>query len=173
MTLDIHLIVTPDVSEVLRLGPAHPVLGGLWEIGTIATLPDVTAEAVSSLATEAVSSLATEAGGRVRIVGHQGPLTASLRDCTELHAAAEPVIVVLFPDPDRAVADVDSLLIVAGPDLPILGQVETGSLDALRDTILLALGQGGRGDLFAEPDPGVDVSEEVHLSARLRQLYGE
>jgi hypothetical protein len=27
--------------------------------------------------------------------------------------------------------------------------------------------------LFAEPDPGVDVSEEVHLSARLRQLYGE
>jgi hypothetical protein len=162
VTLDIHLVVTPDVSEVLRLGPAHPVLGGLWEIGTIATLPDVTAEAV-----------AAEAGGPVRIVGHQGPLTASLRDCTELRAAAEPVIVVLFPDPDRAVADVDSLLIVAGPDLPILGRVETGSLDALRDTILLALGQGGRGDLFAEPDPGVDVSEEVHLSARLRQLYGE
>jgi hypothetical protein len=166
LTAVVYVLDTDQGAEVLRQGPAHPVLGGLIDIGTSAWLDADPPPGPADLA--ALSS--GVAPDRVRVVHHDGPLSPALRAELERAAAQQPVLVaVALPEG----APGGWLLIMAGPDLPAMGQVGGCDPGKLSASLLVALGEPQEDSLFTEPVPGFDDRQEERLSDRLRQLYGE
>jgi hypothetical protein len=169
LTATAYLVDTPDVADVLRHGAAHPVLGGLIDLGTSVRLTPASA-GVGGTGTlrEAVTDACTELAPKLTVVELSGPLTAETRNELETRAAEHPVVVLMFL-PDDAV-----LVVAAGPDLPAMGVLPDGDLAALRASLLTVLGEPADTDgFFTEPHFSFDDARERNLDDRLRQLYGE
>jgi hypothetical protein len=164
LTVTVYLLQSPGALDVMQTGAAHPVLGGLIDLGTVAPLatrPDGTRP-------EDVRICCEELAPGVRVVERGGPLTAALRDELETLSAKEPLLVVLFLPDDGA-----ALVVACGPELPSMGPVPACDVPQFRASLLVAMGQPQENSLFAEPQFAFDQDNEDRLSDRLRQLYGE
>lgn len=163
-----YLLDAPDAADVPRLGAAHPVLGGLIDLGTSVRITPESAGLDTGTLRDAVREVCAELEPKLTVRHVSGPLAAELRGEWETAAAEQPVLVLLFL-PDDAV-----LVLAAGPDLPAMGALPDGDLAALRASLLTVLGEPADGDgFFSEPHFAFDEDRERNLDHRLRQLYGE
>ncbi|WP_242910558.1 hypothetical protein [Actinomadura terrae] len=173
MTAAVYLVEAPDAADVLRDGAAHPVLGGLIDLGTSVRLTPGSAlsgpgaDGAGTLR-DAIAAVCADLEPKLTVLRRSGTLTADLRGELETRGAEHPVVVVLFLPGDAA------LVVAAGPDLPAMGALPDGDLAALRASLLTVLGEpSGGDDFFSEPHFAFDDERERDLNDRLRQLYGE
>jgi elongation factor P--beta-lysine ligase len=166
----VWLIDSADVAGVLRQGGAHPVLGGLLDIGTSATLRPDTADARSPA--DIIETFCAQLNEEVLVIRVQGLHTRRLRDELEMAALASPVFAVIFPAADSGESP---LVAAAGPALPAMGFIDECDVATFEASVWFALGKADMAPatLFTEPPSGADQREDERLDERLRQLYGE
>ncbi|MBO4208396.1 hypothetical protein [Micromonospora echinofusca] len=163
LSVTVYLVDSPDAVDVWRAGAAHPVLGGLIDLGTAAPL----VVPGSTTVRREVTDCCAELGAAVELVEVTGPLPSSLRDELETGSGKAPVFVVVL------LAATDALVVACGPDLPSMGMLPPADPALLRASLRTALGDVQDESMFTEPHVDADAEEERRLSERLRQLYGE
>jgi hypothetical protein len=164
----VYLLRSADLARALVEGPAHPVLGGLIDIGTCVPLEPAKAD-VHSVVADACVDLAATGPTTVR---RADPLGEGFRAEVEARASRGPVFVVVVDPAGHTVP----FVLAAGPELPAMGLLPPCGLDRVVVSLRFASGTVGvdHGEtIFTEPAFAADAVEEERLSDRLRQLYGE
>jgi hypothetical protein len=187
------LAVELDLAEILRLGFAHPMVGGWLDTGTYGRVVDVTggiAGLRELVGPDCERALRASGVDPLRL---RSPRDFRTRTCPPLLIADWPpnqdggepddglwhevvgagdTLALVIADAATALAP---LWILAGTPLPVMGLVEPCRRADLWNT-WGALAGGAKGSarfLLEEPDVPGDRLVEQALTVRLRELYGE
>lgn len=166
MTLIVDLVEDASAGEVADAGPAHPIVGGLIDVGTWARI----AAPAHRGAAEWVTSLcaaATAEGGRVALqrTCWQGADPRRAREEVETHAEEGPVMVVVAEA-------AGAFVVIAGPGLPALGDAGPSDPDRLETTLRQLADLHAGGDSLLQ-ERVATYQPDQQVDRRLRQLYGE
>jgi hypothetical protein len=169
--ISVYVGKTDQLTDIARLGPAHPVFGGLFDQGTVAALCGLGTDVPAAITR--VCRQVDPDGTRLHVaeIPHDLGESDGVRALLESKAAAAAVCVVLAGD---AQDGPHPLVVVSGTIVPAMGVVPDCDLARLRATLAHLAGrpEPDSESLFTEPAVPDSLMEE-QLSERLKQLYGE